>query len=192
MNNKFNKFQNLFETAFSHFSNGGFREGTPVVLKPSFLKCGYFKKHYSGHEAFSNFLKELIDNGVMFFIKRVVGRGSLQNVKDANDNEGAGDVYLSLHTDPRTVQWPTEYNEFTIPGDFDLLDIKDYGINLPPVQGVPNRYELPLHSDIKVFKMETKVDNRPEDDFLPTKNTTLAHTSKPGAPKLVKITTKKK
>ena len=60
MKQKFNKFETLFETAFSHFSNGGFREGSAVVLKPSFLKHAYFKKHYSGSTAFAKFLKELI------------------------------------------------------------------------------------------------------------------------------------
>lgn len=177
MNHKFTKFQKLYENAFSHYSNGGFREGSPIVLKPSFLKHDYCKKHYSGHKDFINFLKELIKNEVLFFIKRVVAQGSTQNVKDANDGEGAGDVYLVLRTDPRTVQWPTEFNDFTVPGDFDVLEIKDYGINLPPVDSAYNKYATPMHSDIQVFKMETKPNNLPTDHSLPTQNTVLKHTS---------------
>jgi hypothetical protein len=106
-----------------------------------------------------------------------VGNGSKQNVKDANDNEGAGDAYLVLRTDPRTVQWPTEFNDFTVPADFNLVEIVDYGINLPPVQGVPNKYERPFGSDAKVFKMEAKIDNSSTDNSLPTKNTTIKNSA---------------
>jgi len=174
MKQKFNKFETLFETAFSHFSNGGFREGSAVVLKPSFLKHAYFKKHYSGSAAFAKFLKELIADQVLFFIKRVVADGAKQNVKDANDNEGAGDCYLVLRTDPRKVEWPTEFNEFTVPGDYDSVEVKDYGINLPPLESVPNRYERPV-GDVtaKVYRMESKLDNHSVDNSLPTKNVTL-------------------
>jgi hypothetical protein len=176
MKQKFNKFETLFEAAFSHFSNGGFREGTPIIIKPSFLKDKYFKKHYSGEPSFVKFLKELIDNEVLFFIKRVVASGARQNVKDANDNEGAGNCYLLLRTDPRKVEWPTEFNDFTVPGDFDLVEVKDYGINLPPLESVPNKYERPMgDASAKVFRMESKIDNQPTDNHLPTKNTVLKH-----------------
>lgn len=185
MKQKFNKFETLFETAFSHFSNGGFREGTPVVLKPSFLKCDYFKQKYSGHKEFVNFLKQLIDDEVLFFIKRVVANSSKQNVKDANDNEGAGDVFLVLRTDPRKVEWPTEFSEFTVPGNFEIAEIKDYGINLPPLDGVPNRYERPFgDTSAKVYKMEIKIDNHSEDDHLPTKNTVLKNSKGASSPKV--------
>jgi hypothetical protein len=177
MISKFNKFTTLFETAFSTFTNGGFREGSPVILLPSFLKSKYFKKHYSGHENFVTFLKQLVDDKIMFFIKHVATGHPTQNIKDANDNEGASNVFLILRTDPRVVQWPTEFNEFTIPGDFEYIKVVDNGINLPPVQGVPNRYERPYYSTAKVYKMEGDVDNRPQDDALPSKNTVLPHTS---------------
>lgn len=179
MNLKFNKFATLCEAAFTHFSNGGFREGTPITIKPSFLKHEYFKKHYEGHANFVEFLEELIKNEVLFFIKRVVAQGSMQNTKDANDNEGAGDVYLVLRTDPRTVKWPTEFAEFTVPGSFEILSVKDYGINLPPVESVPNKYENYFGSDIKVFQMKEKNDsNDSKDNSLPTKNVSLPFTKK--------------
>jgi hypothetical protein len=182
MNQKFNTFTTLCETAFSHFSNGGFREGAPVVLKKSFLNSDYCKQHYSGHPNFIGFIGELIKNEVFFFIKRVVAGGATQiSAKDSNDNEGVGDVFLVLRTDPRVVQWPTEYNEFTVPGDFELVEIKDYGINLPPVQGVPNRYEVPFAQQSTLFKMKEDLGNQPKDNKLPSKNTKLAFTSKPAS-----------
>jgi hypothetical protein len=184
MNQKYNQFQNLFETAFSHFSNGGFREGSALTLKPSFLKHPYCKDHYSGHEPFMNFLKQLIDNEVLFFVKRVVAHGTMQNSKDANSNEGAGDVYLVLRTDPRKVEWPTEFAEFTVPGSYEVLAVKDYGINLPPLDGVPNRYERPFGQDVQVFKMESSVNNRSTDDELPIKNVKLDFASDPQTPKI--------
>ena len=88
---KFNKYNTLLETAFSHYSNGGFREGTPVKLKKSFLSSQYCKQHYSGDEYFINWLTDLIEREYLFFIKRVVGHGAMQDVKDVNDNSGAGD-----------------------------------------------------------------------------------------------------
>ena len=173
---KYNKFVTLFETAFTHFSNGGFREGTAITLKPEFLKSEYFKEHYSGHPAFSKFLKTLIDDKVLFFIKRVVGE-HYANVKDSNDNEGAGRTYLVLRSDPRTVQWPTELGEFTVPGNWDYVAVEDYGINLPPLDGVPNKYETPIGTNAKVYKMEVDLGNQPIDNQLPTKNTAI-----PGSP----------
>lgn len=185
MKQKFNKFETLFEAAFSHFSNGGFREGSAVIIKPSFLKHAYFKTHYSGHENFVKFLKQLIQDEVLFFIKRVAAGTSKQNVKDANDNEGTGDVYLVLRTDPRKVEWPTEFAEFSVPGDFNLVELKDYGINLPPLESVPNRYERPMgDTSAKVYRMETKIDNQPVDNHLPTKNVVLKHSKGAMSPKL--------
>jgi hypothetical protein len=176
MKQKFNKFTTLFETAFSHFSNGGFREGTPLVIKSSFLKDKYFKKHYAGQPAFVKFLKQLIQDEVLFFIKRVVANGARQNVKDANDNEGAGNCFLVLRTDPRKVEWPSEFAEFTVPGDYNLVEVKDYGINLPPLDSVPNRYERPVgDTTAKVYRMESSTDNQSADNHLPTKNTVLKH-----------------
>jgi hypothetical protein len=180
MNQKYNKFETLFETAFTHFSNGGFREGTAITITPAFTKSDYFKQHYAGHPAFSKFLKTLIDDKVLFFIKRVVGE-HYANVKDSNDNEGAGRVYLVLRNDPRTVQWPTELGEFTVPGDWDYVAVEDYDINLPPLDGVPNKYERPIGTNAKVYKMETDLGNQPTDNMLPSKNTSI-----PASPALSK------
>lgn len=187
MKQKFNEFETLFETAFSHFSNGGFREGSALVLKPSFLKDKFFKKHYSGYPEFVKFLSQLIQDQVLFFIKRVVAHGAMQNVKDANDNEGAGNCYLVLRTDPRKVEWPTEFNEFTVPGDFGVVEVKDYGINLPPVESVPNKYERPFGDfGAKVYRMESNLDNHSIDNSLPTKNVTIK-VSKSSSPKKKKV-----
>ena len=183
MKQKFNKFQTLFETAFSHFSNGGFREGTPITIKPSFLKDKYFKQHYAGNKNFVEFLKQLIQDEVLFFIKRVVASGAKQNVKDANDSEGAGKTYLVLRTDPRKVEWPTEFNEFTVPGDWDLVEVKDYGINLPPLEGVPNKYERPMgDASAKVYRMENNINNQSPDNKLPQKNVVLKNSKGASAP----------
>lgn len=171
---KFNKFDTLLETAFSHYSNGGFREGSPVKLKPSFFKSEYFKKHYSGDEIFVNFLNDLVQRDYFFFIKRVVGHGAMQNVKDANDNEGAGDAYLLLKLDPRTVQYPTEFSEFTVPADFSLVEVLNFGANLPPVQGVPNPYEKPTgDGKPQVVKIDINIGNQPSDKSLPAVNTAI-------------------
>lgn len=183
MKQKFNEFQNLFETAFTHFSNGGFREGSAVTLNNSFLRSDYCKKHYSGHKDFINFLKQLIKDEVLFFIKRVVAHGPGPDIKNATDNSGAGDTYLVLYTDPRKVQWPSEFNEFTVPGDFEVVSVREYGINLPPLPSVPNKYERPMHSDAKVYKMESKLDNRPQDDSLPTANVKLPFAKEPTSAK---------
>lgn len=170
---RFNKFNTLLETAFSHFSNGGFREGAPVKLRSGFFNSEYFKNHYSGHVEFSEWLKSMVDNDYFFFIKRVVGHGSMQNVKDANDNEGAGDVFLLLKCDPRTVQVATEFSEFTVPGDFHCVEVLNFGPNLPPVQGVPNKYEQPLGTKPEPVVINVNLGNMSQDNSLPTKNTNV-------------------
>lgn len=167
---KFNKFETLLETAFTHFSNGGFREGSPVKLKKAFFTSPYFKKHYSGHEGFCEWLKGLVDQDYFFFIKRVASGGSEQNVKDANANEGTGDVFLVLKCDPRSVYAPTEMSEFTVPGDFELVEVLDFGVNLPPVQGVRNKYEQPLGTKPEEVTINIGLGNVPKDHSLPKKN----------------------
>jgi hypothetical protein len=171
---KFNKFDTLLETAFSHYSNGGFREGSPVRIKPEFLKHPYFKSHYSGDELFCNWLKDLMERKYFFFIKRVVGHGAMQDVKDSNDNEGAGDAFLILKLDPRTVNAPTELGEFTVPADFGVVEVLNFGGNLPPVQSVPNRYELPIgYQKPQPVQIDITINNQPTDKDLAKGNTAI-------------------
>jgi len=189
---KFNKFDTLLETAFSHYSNGGFREGTQVRLKPEFFKSAYFKKHYSGDEVFVNWLTDLAERKYFFFVKRVVGHAALQNPKDSNDNEGAGETFLVLKLDPRTVNAPTEFGEFTVPGDFTLVEVLNFGGNLPPVQAVPNRYELPMgYQKPQPVQIDITINNQPTDKDLPEDNTAIpaspAQAAKFDKPKKLKL-----
>jgi hypothetical protein len=170
---KFKKYDTLLETAFAYYSNGGFREGTPVRVNKSFLSSPYFKKHYSGDESFVAWLTDLIERNYFFFIKRVVGQGAQQDVKDANDNSGAGDCYLILKMDPRTVQTPTELAEFTVPGDWAYIEVVKSGNNLPPLQGVPNKYELPVGTKPEVAPDYFNIDNQPTDKSLPKVNVNI-------------------
>lgn len=168
---KFNKFETLLETAFSHYSNGGFREGSPVRLKKAFLSSPYCKEHYGQDTAFTNWLKSLMDKDYMFFIKRVAANSAEQNIKDANSNEGTGKVWLVLKMDPRTVVAPTELNEFTVPGDWNYVEVVDFGVNLPPVQSVDNKYDKPFGDQKpKPVVVNTSLGNQPVDNTLPVKN----------------------
>lgn len=182
---KFNKFETLLETAFSHYSNGGFREGSPVRLKPSFLNSPYCKQHYGSDTIFIEWLKSLMDKNYFFFIKRVVGHGSMQDVRDTNDNSGAGDCFLILKMDPRTVSAPTEVSEFTVPGDMNHVEVLHFGTNLPPVQGVPNPYEYYKATKPELASNEDMYNNHPQDDELPEKNTTIPSVGSKG-PKIEK------
>ena len=80
MKQKFNKFETLFEAAFSHFSNGGFREGTPIIIKPSFLKDKYFKKHFSEYctyyQDFSPNSEDILSSLVIFVLNRQYTRSN--------------------------------------------------------------------------------------------------------------------
>lgn len=171
---KFNKYDTLLETAFGYYSNGGFREGSPVRVKKEFLNSPYCRMHYQGDEDFIAFLSDLIERNYFFFIKRVVGDTSLRNPKDSNDNEGAGNVHLVLKMDPRTVQTRTEFAEFTVPGDWNYVEVLKFGNNLPPVQGVPNPYEHPW-GNVKPEPVPTDlgINNQPTDNSLPTVNVNI-------------------
>jgi hypothetical protein len=171
---KFNKFNTLLEAAFSHYSNGGFREGSPVKIKKEFLSSPYCQQHYGRDTDFINWLTDLIERDYFFFIKRVAGENSEQNVKDANSNEGTGNVYLILKMDPRTVSTPTELAEFTVPGNWDYVEVLNFGVNLPPVQGVPNKYEKPIGDQKpQVVQVNVSLGNQPTDNSLPVKNTKI-------------------
>jgi hypothetical protein len=170
---KFNKFETLLETAFSHYANGGFREGTPVKIKNDFFGSPYCQQHYGKDTQFIEMLKALVEQGYFFFIKRVLGHGAMQDVKDANDNNGAGDCFLLLKMDPRTVQAPTEVAEFTIPGNWDYVEVLNFGNNLPPVQSVPNRYEQPISTKPEPVTVNINIGNQPTDNSLPLSNVSI-------------------
>lgn len=173
MSQKFKKFETLFEKAFSHFSNGGFRTNTPVKLLPAFFKSDFYKSRYQKDGVFDQWIKGILaENPDTFFFIHDIASESLSNsAKDANDFAGTAGVMLTLKTDPRTVQWPTEFNEFTVPGNYNFVEVLNFGPNLPPVQGVPNKYEKPIGSKPEVQKDNFKgLNNRPVNDTLPTKN----------------------
>jgi len=188
MNKKFDKFETLCEKAFSHHSNGGFRTNTPVRLRPEFFNCDYYKSRYQQDSGFDGWLRGMIEQNpnLFFFIHQIDGTSNELSPRDPNDLAGSCHVYLTLKMDPRSLQAPTEYNEFTVPGDYKLIEVLDFGINLPPVQGVPNKYEhyqdysqsKPVPADPDQFKA---LGNQPEDNKLPT-----AQTAIPASPAIAK------
>ena len=162
-----NKFDILFETAYSHYSNGGFRENSVIKIKPSFLKSEFFKKFYSGNEVIASFIKQLVDTKSDLFIKRVVGNSNI----DPRGGSVNGDPYLIIQTDPRIIEFPVELTQFKVPCDWDYIENCDYGINLPPVQGVPNKYEKVQPADKGTEWVDTdNIDNKSKDRSLPKKN----------------------
>ena len=175
MSKKFNKFATLCEQAFSHHANGGFRTNSPVKLRPEFFKSDFYKSRYQPDTGFDQWLKGSIEANpdLFFFIHEVGGNSTNASAADPNDNASAGNIFLTLKPDPRTLQSPTEYNLFTVPGDFKVVEVLDFGINLPPVQGVPNKYEhyqdysqsKPTPANPDDFKA---LGNHPMDNKLPT------------------------
>jgi len=180
MSKKNNKFETLCEKAFSHHANGGFRTNTPVKLRPEFFKSDFYKKTYQQDAPFDQWLRGSIEANpdLFFFIHDIAGNSNNANAKDANELAGSSYIMLTLKTDPRTLQSPTEFNEFIVPGDFNLVEVLNFGINLPPVQGVPSKYERydtvsagkPVLADPDAFK---KLGNHSTDNKLAEKNTAI-------------------
>lgn len=188
MSKKFNKFETLCEKAFTHHSNGGFRTNTPVKLRPEFFNSDFYKTRYQQDSAFDQWLRGCTGQNpnLFFFIHDIAGNSTNASAKDANDLAGSEYVILTLKTDPRSLQSPTEYNEFSVPGDYKLIEVLDFGINLPPVQGVPNKYEnydsysqsKPVPANPDAFK---ELGNHPMDNELATANTSI-----PASPAIAK------
>jgi hypothetical protein len=180
MSQKYNKFETLCEKAFSHFSNGGFRTNSPVKLLPAFFKSSFYKERYQKDGVFDTWLKSILEaNPETFFFIHDVGSNSVNgSSKDAVDLAGGSSIMLTLKTDPRTLQWPTEFNEFSVPGNYEYVEVLNFGNNLPPVQGVPNKYERPVGTKPTELKNEFDIlNNRPKDDTLPTKNVKIPGSS---------------
>jgi hypothetical protein len=175
------KFETLCEKAFTHYSNGGFRTNTPVKLRSEFFNSDFYKSHYQKDSAFDQWLRDSIKENpnLFFFIHDIASPSTNASAKDANDLAGGShNILLTIKTDPRTLKAPTEYNEFIVPGDYKLIEVLDFGINLPPVQGVPNKYEhyqdyvqsKPTPVNVDDFKA---LDNHSMDSKLPEKNTKI-------------------
>lgn len=173
MSKKFTKFETLCEKAYSHHANGGFRTNTPIRLRPEFFESDYYKTHYQADSDFDQWLRGSIQANpeLFFFIHDISGKSTNASAKDANDLAGSCDIILTLKTDPRSLQSPTEYNEFTVPGDYKLVEVLNFGTNLPPVQGVPSKYSSydqstqikPEEVDVDSFK---GLGNHPTDNKL--------------------------
>jgi len=180
MSKKFNKFETLCERAYSHHANGGFRTNTPVKLRPEFFKSDYYKNHYQEGGPFDVWLKAKIKENpdIFFFIHDISGASTSSSAKDANDLAGSYDTILTLKADPRSLSVPTEFAEFTVPGSYKLIEALDFGVNLPPLQGVPNKYERydnysqgkPVPANPDQFKA---LGNQPVDNKLPKNNTAI-------------------
>lgn len=181
MNKKFNKFETLCEKAYTHYSNGGFRTNTPVKIRPEFLNSEFYKAHYQKDGQFDQWLRASLKENpeLFFFIHDISSPSTNATAKDAVDLAGgANNIILTLKTDPRTLHAPTEFNEFNVPGDYRFIEVVDFGINLPPVQGVPNKYEhykdyvqvSPTPVNVDDFK---NLNNQPTDKKLATKNTAI-------------------
>jgi hypothetical protein len=172
---KYNSFDVIYEKAFAKYANGGaFRENTPIKIKNDYLNCDYYKQRYSGDTVFTDWLSNMIKQGIFFFIHKIHADGTMMDRQDANDYAGANNLYLTVKTDPRSPAYPTEFSEFNVPANFKFLEVLDFGANLPPVQGVPNKYEKPL-TDYKPQEAPDflNIGNRPNDCSLPTKNTKI-------------------
>jgi hypothetical protein len=169
---KYNSFDVIYEKAFAKYANGGaFRENTPVKIKDAYFNSDYFKSRYSGDTVFTDWLKNMIKQGIFFFIHKINASDTTGDAKDATDYSGAENLYLTVKTDPRCPAYSTEFNEFDMPANFKYLEVLDFGPNLPPVQGVPNKYEKPF-TDYTPQEAPNFINlgNRPKDDSLPVKN----------------------
>lgn len=181
MSQKYNKFVTLCEKAFSHYSNGGFRTNTPVKLLPAFFKSKYYQEVYQKDGVFDTWIKSILEQNpdTFFFIHDISSNSTNSSAKDANNLAGGANIFLTLKTDPRTLQWPTEFNEFIVPGNYDFVEVLNFGVNLPPVQGVPNKYERPIGTKPTELKNDFDIlNNRPKDDTLPVKNVKISTPSK--------------
>ena len=52
---------------------------------------------------------------------------------------------------------------------FEIIEVLDFGVNLPPVQSVKNKYEQPLGTKPEIVTVNINLGNQPEDNSLPTK-----------------------
>jgi hypothetical protein len=169
---KYNSFDVIYEKAFAKYANGGaFRENTPIKIRDTFFNSPYFKQRYSGDSVFVDWITNLVKQGIFFFIHKIHADGTMADRQDANDYAGSNNLYLTIKTDPRTPAYPTEFNEFNVPADFKFIEVLDFGPNLPPVQGVPNKYEQPLTDYTpKEAPSFDKIGNNPKDNTLPKVN----------------------
>jgi len=174
MNKKYNQFNTIFENTITKYTNGGFSIGSFVIVQPAFLKSKYYKEHYSEDDAFENFIKSAIENKTFFAVKECLGYLTSNTSKIGNSNEGVGPGYLKLGADTRSLKSEQAFSEFIVPANKKYVDVIDFGNNVAPVQGVPNRYEYhnpeagkPTPLDDEPFR---KIGNRPTDDQLPKSN----------------------
>jgi hypothetical protein len=172
---KFNSFNVIYERAFAKYANGGaFRENTPIKIKESYFSSPYFKARYSGDAVFTEWLKNLVKQGIFFFIHKIDANDTTGDSYNVTDYAGSLSLTLTVKTDPRSLSFPTEFNEFNVPADFKYIEVLDFGPNLPPVQGVPNKYEKPLTDYRAVEAKPINIANQqPKDNSLPKKNTKI-------------------
>ncbi len=175
---KFNEFDSLLESAIALNAGGGFKENTPVKLRPAFFKSDYFKSLLSANQMLADYLKSKSDQDYFFFIKQIVTpRGS------TDANSGVDPLFLKLKHDPRTPHAATELNEFDIPANLDFVEVLNFGVNMPPLQGdksLGDKYSQPIDGQPQpVEKYFMRIGDKSPGENNPKKNTKLANTKDP-------------
>jgi hypothetical protein len=175
---KFNEFDTLLESAIALNAGGGFKENTPVKLRPAFFKSDYFKNLLSANPQVAEYLKAKTAQDYFFFIKQVV---STRGATDANS--GVDPLYLKLKHDPRTPNAATELNEFDVPASLDYVEVLNFGINMPPVQAdktLGDKYtKFTTGQPEPAENYFMRVGDKQLGEANPKKNTKLANTKDP-------------
>jgi hypothetical protein len=188
MNNKFNKFNSLYEKALkslikeekaidSKQYTNGLKIGTTFRLKPSFFSSSESVKHLNDSQISA--LKEINDREYdrckhYFKIKTENRKNSGPNVKSANDSNSL-DVEFGVIS---AAEKDNEIYKFILPlKDIKYIEICDWKGNLPPILSPKNEYSFHNYEKgipQKVIDTDFKgLGNSPTNRSLPTQNTKL-------------------
>lgn len=154
------KFNNLLEHSLNRYQLGGFLVGDVVIIKPSALK---HKDIVNRGQTFKDILEAKIKNKDLLRVAAV--KSIRPDIAGQPHNSGAADFYVDVFEEYAPGLF---HNVMTLPAD--VLEVKDYGINLPPPAGL--RRKNKVHGLKDIDNTDTH-GTYPKDHSVPKSNTKL-------------------
>jgi len=159
------KFNVLLEYALSRYQLGGFLVGDTVLIKPAALN---HPEIVNRGQTFKDILEAKIKNKEPMRVSAI--KSIRPDITGRPSNSGAADYYIDVFEEYAPGLY---HNVMTLPST--VLEVQDYGINLPPAAGLRRKSKA---EKIKKHKHEDTLGTYPQDNSNPSDNTTLANANK--------------
>ena len=146
------KFKVLLEYSLNRHQSGGFLVGDVVIIRPAALK---HQDINSRGQSYIDILESKIKNKELMRVSAI--KSIRQDTPGRPAGSGVSDFFIDIYEELA----PGSFGQvFTFPAE--VLEIQEYGINLPPAAGLRKKHKTSKSEELKsssLAKANTKIKN---------------------------------